>query len=54
MLVLTRRPGQKIFIGEDITVEIIDVRGKTVKVGVTAPRDIEIKRDDMNEGKTDE
>ena len=47
MLVLTRRSGQKILIGEDIEIVIIAPRNKTVKVGIIAPDTVDIKRDEV-------
>lgn len=39
MLVITRRPGETIHVGEDVVITITGVHGKKVRVGVTAPRD---------------
>lgn len=47
MLVLTRKPGQKIVIGDDIEVTILDVRGEGIRVGITAPRDVRIRREEV-------
>lgn len=47
MLVLTRRLGEAINIGEDITITIVDIDGKQVKLGVIAPRDVEIFREEV-------
>ncbi len=44
MLVLTRQVGEFIAIGDDIWVKIIEVRGATVRVGIQAPRNVEIHR----------
>lgn len=44
MLVVTRRIGERILIGEDIVVQIIDVRGDGVRVGIDAPKGIRIQR----------
>lgn len=49
MLVLTRRHGESIQIGENITVTVLEVRGEQVRIGIVAPRDIAIVRDDANE-----
>lgn len=46
MLVLTRRPGQKIQIGEDITITVVSVRGKQVRIGVQTPPGTEVFRPD--------
>ena len=47
MLVLTRRPGQLIQIGADIQVTIIEVRGDQVRIGINAPRDVPVHRQEI-------
>jgi len=47
MLVLTRRPGEDVYIGDDIFVRIIGVKGNQVKVGITAPDDLHILRGEL-------
>ncbi|MCD6115743.1 carbon storage regulator CsrA [bacterium] len=47
MLVLTRRVGESIHIGDDIRVVIISVHGQSVKVGVVAPRNIAVHREEI-------
>ncbi|HVY78182.1 MAG TPA: carbon storage regulator CsrA [Solirubrobacterales bacterium] len=47
MLTITRRPGEKIMIGDDVVVEIVDVTGTTVRVGITAPRERKIYREEL-------
>ena len=44
MLVISRKPGEVIFIGDDIRVSILEVKGKQVRVGVDAPSEIVILR----------
>lgn len=44
MLVLTRKPGEKILIGDDIVVTVLDSRGDGVRIGIDAPRGISIQR----------
>jgi carbon storage regulator len=39
--------GEKIVIGDDIVIEIVDVRGDNVRIGITAPKDVPIHRDDV-------
>lgn len=51
MLILTRKPGQSFTIGDDITITINAVHGNQVKVGIDAPKEIDICRDDMLKGK---
>jgi carbon storage regulator len=48
MLVLTRCLGEKIFInGKEIEVTILNVRGTQVRIGITAPKDIQIMREEI-------
>ncbi len=49
MLVVTRRVGQAIKIGNDITVSVQEVNGKQVKIGVDAPRDVPVHREEVYE-----
>ena len=49
MLVLTRKPGQSIMIGDDIEVQVLSVAGDKVRMGITAPRDVGIFRDEVYE-----
>ena len=54
LLVLTRKPGQSILIGEGIEVQVLSVSGEKVRLGVTAPRDVAIFRDEVLERIQDE
>lgn len=47
MLVLSRKPGESILIGDNIEVKIIDVQGDHVKIGINAPRDVTILRKEL-------
>ena len=47
MLVLTRRLGEAVTIGEEIKIIIVEVDGKQVKIGIDAPRSIEIYREEI-------
>ena len=49
MLVLTRRLGEAITIGEEVRVVIVDIDGNQVKLGIEAPRQIEIYREELYE-----
>ena len=49
MLVLTRKPGQRIMIGDGIEVQVLSVAGEKVRIGITAPRDVGIFRDEVYE-----
>ncbi len=47
MLILTRRLGEVVLIGDDIKFCILGVRGNQVRVGITAPDDVEILREEL-------
>ena len=44
MLVLTRRAGESIVIGDEVRVVVLDVRGDTVRLGIEAPRSVQVHR----------
>jgi carbon storage regulator len=54
MLVITRRPGQSFLIGRDIEVIVLDSVGGSVRIGVRAPRDVPILRDELRDQVLDE
>lgn len=47
MLILTRKVGETIVIGDDIRVSVLSVQGNQVRVGVAAPRDIVVHREEI-------
>lgn len=47
MLILTRNVSQKIIIGENIEVQVLDVRGNQVRIGIKAPPEISIHREEI-------
>ena len=47
MLVLTRRSNQSIMIGTDIVITVLEVRGDQVRIGIRAPRDVDVHRDEV-------
>ena len=47
MLVLTRRANQSIMIGHDIVVTVLEVRGDQVRIGIRAPRDVDVHREEV-------
>jgi carbon storage regulator len=49
VLVLTRKPGQSIMIGDAIEVQLLSVAGEKVRLGITAPRDVGIFRNEVYE-----
>jgi carbon storage regulator len=51
MLILTRRPQETIRVGEDITITILGVEGNKVRVGIAAPRNVVVDREEVYERK---
>jgi carbon storage regulator len=47
MLILIRRPKQTVTIGTDITVTVLEIRGKQVRIGVKAPRGMDVRPEEM-------
>ncbi len=47
MLTISRRQGERILIGDDIVVEIVEVSGGSVRLGITAPREQRIYREEL-------
>jgi len=47
MLILSRRVNEKIVIGEDIVVSVVEVRGDQVKLGIEAPRNVKVFRQEV-------
>jgi carbon storage regulator len=47
VLVLTRRANQSIMIGDDIVVTVLDVRGDQVRIGIKAPRAVDVHREEV-------
>ena len=49
MLILTRRPGETILIGDDIEVTVMRISGNQVRIGVHAPDDVSVHREEIYE-----
>jgi carbon storage regulator len=49
MLVLSRRVGERVVVGEDITITVLEVRGDVVRVGIDAPRSVSVHRAELLE-----
>ena len=47
MLVLTRKPGQQIMIGDSIVINVVEVQGDNVRIAIEAPREIKIYRGEI-------
>lgn len=58
MLILSRRVGESLIIGDDVTVNVLGVKGNQVRIGVDAPKDVPVHREEVydrlqeEEGKT--
>jgi carbon storage regulator len=47
VLVLTRRKNQSIVIGDDVVVTVLEVKGDQIRLGITAPREIQVYREEL-------
>jgi len=47
MLILTRKPGESIFIGDQIKVTIVEIKGSQIRLGVEAPKELRIYREEI-------
>lgn len=54
MLILTRRPGEAMHIGENIRITVVDVQGNRVRMGIEAPREVVVDRSEIYERKRHE
>ncbi len=47
MLILTRRVGETLVVGDDVTVTVLGVKGNQVRLGVNAPKDVSVHREEI-------
>lgn len=47
MLILTRKVGESVAIGDDIQVSVVEIKGTQVKLGIRAPRDVTVHREEI-------
>ena len=53
MLILTRRVGETLKVGDDVSVTVLGVRGSQIRIGITAPRGIDVYREEIYDKKRD-
>lgn len=51
MLILTRQPKQTIMVGDDISITVLEVHGNQVRIGINAPRNVTVDREEIYERK---
>ncbi len=49
MLILTRRAGETVMVGNDITITVLGVKGNQVRIGINAPKDVAVHREEIYE-----
>jgi len=47
VLIITRRPGEKIMLGEDISIQVMEIVGNQVRIGVQAPKSVPVYREEI-------
>jgi len=47
MLILTRKAGETLMIGEDVSITVIGVKGNQVRIGINAPKDVAVHREEI-------
>jgi carbon storage regulator len=48
MLVLSRKPGEQVYIGNHITITVVEIKGNRVRIGIDAPGDVSVLRAELN------
>ncbi len=49
MLVLSRKPGEQIYVGNNITITVVEIKGNRIRLGITAPDDVSVLRAELND-----
>ncbi len=49
MLILTRRLGETLCIGDEVTITVLSVKGSQVRIGINAPKDVAVQREEIYE-----
>jgi len=47
MLIITRRPGEKLMVGDDVVIEVMEVSGSSVRIGIAAPKSVPVYREEI-------
>jgi carbon storage regulator len=47
VLIITRKPGEKLMVGDDVVVHVMEIVGNTVRVGIQAPRSVPVYREEI-------
>ncbi|HZC75407.1 MAG TPA: carbon storage regulator CsrA [Gaiellaceae bacterium] len=47
MLIITRRQGEKVMVGDDVVVHVLEIAGNSVRVGIEAPRSVPVYREEI-------
>jgi len=47
MLILTRRIGETLMVGDEVTVTVLDVKGNQVRIGINAPKSVQVHREEI-------
>jgi len=47
MLIITRRPGEKVMLGDDIVLHVMEIVGNSVRIGIEAPRSLPVYREEI-------
>ena len=47
MLIITRRPGERIMLGDDITVHVMEIVGNSARIGIEAPKSLPVYREEI-------
>ncbi len=47
MLIITRRAGERIMVGDDVVIEVMEIVGNSVRVGISAPRSVPVYREEI-------
>ena len=54
MLIITRKPGEKIMLGDDVVIHVMEIVGNSVRIGISAPRSVSVYREEIYTAVRDE